>query len=174
MSSEATPQRDPPATRPGVLDELDALVGVWRTHGRVLSADGGDAGEIVGTDSYRWLAGRFFLVHWVDVHVAGQPMTAIELMGHDRKLGGFIARSYDNLGAEALTTARVSPDGVWTFEGGGDVAESATPGGEAPSAAVRSTLTIAPDRQSMHAHWERSADGRTWASWMKVDFTRLK
>jgi hypothetical protein len=33
---------------------------------------------------------------------------------------------------------------------------------EAPTARVRSTLTMARDRESMTALWERSDDGTTW------------
>jgi Protein of unknown function (DUF1579) len=172
MSSNDVPQQAPSGTRLAQLDELDALIGVWRTEGRVLSVDGDSAGEIIGTDAYEWLDGRFFVVHRVDVHVAGAPVKAIEIIGFDSRLAKFTARSYDNTGAETAMTASVSAEGVWTFEGGGEVAESATPSGEAGSAAVRSTLTVAKDGRSMHAHWERSTDGRTWVSWMRVDFVR--
>ena len=167
----AVAEQAPSATRPVELDELDTLIGVWRTQGRVLSADGGSAGEIIGTDVYEWLDGRFF-VHRVDVHVAGVPVKAIEIIGFDSRLARFSARSYDNTGAETAMIASVSTDGVWTFEGGGEVAESATPVAEMASAGVRSTLTVAADRRSMHAHWERTTDGRTWVSWMMVDFLR--
>jgi hypothetical protein len=39
-------------------------------------------------------------------------------------------------------------------------------------AAVRSTLTISPDRSSMTARWERR-DGASWRPWMEVTFTRM-
>jgi hypothetical protein len=37
---------------------------------------------------------------------------------------------------------------------------------------VRSTLTVAADRQTMSAHWERSDDGVTCQDWMNITFTR--
>jgi hypothetical protein len=38
--------------------------------------------------------------------------------------------------------------------------------------ACRSTLTLASDRASMTALWERSEDGTTWQPWMDIAFTR--
>jgi len=37
---------------------------------------------------------------------------------------------------------------------------------------VRSTLTVAEDRHSMSAFWERSKDGIDWHPWMDISFTR--
>ena len=39
--------------------------------------------------------------------------------------------------------------------------------------AVRSTLTISPDRAGMTARWERSDDGASWQPWMDMTFTRM-
>ncbi len=44
---------------------------------------------------------------------------------------------------------------------------SATP----EAGAVRSTLTVAPDRRSMTALWERADNGTTWVPWMDMHFT---
>jgi hypothetical protein len=60
---------------------------------------------------------------------------------------------------------------VFHFAGGGDIAAAAQPR-ETPTARVRSTLTIAPDRRSMTARWERSQDGVDWQPWMDISFTR--
>jgi hypothetical protein len=45
---------------------------------------------------------------------------------------------------------------VWTFAG--DTA--------------RATLTIADDRNTMAAVWERSDDGSSWTHWMDMRFTK--
>jgi hypothetical protein len=65
----------------------------------------------------------------------------------------------------------IDEDGVFHFTGGPDVAAVAQPT-EASTARVRSTLTIADDRRSMTALWERSEDGINWHPWMDISFTR--
>jgi hypothetical protein len=65
---------------------------------------------------------------------------------------------------------RVDEHGVWTFTGGGDVASVARPSSDGTSGAVRSTLTVSPDRSSMTARWERCDDGAGWQPWMDMTF----
>jgi hypothetical protein len=54
---------------------------------------------------------------------------------------------------------------VWTFTGGG-VVEAARPAAAEVGGAVRSTLTVSPDRSGMTASWERSSDSTSWQPWM--------
>jgi hypothetical protein len=68
---------------------------------------------------------------------------------------------------------RVDDQGVWRFTGGGDVASVARPAAADAGGAVRSTLTISPDRSGMTAKWERSDDGANWQPWMDMTFTRV-
>jgi Protein of unknown function (DUF1579) len=150
---------------------LGALVGRWRTKGRIV---GDQPVPITGTDSYEWLPGGFFLVHHVDVMIGDQPVQALELIGeYDPATGAFTARAYDNLGNVTVMRAKVDEQGVWRFTGGGDVAPAARPSSADASGAVRSTLTISPDRSGMTARWERSDDGASWQPWMDMTFTRM-
>jgi hypothetical protein len=88
------------------------------------------------------------------VTIGQQRVQALELIGsYDQATDTFTARAYDNLGNVTIMRARVDDQGVWTFTGGGDVAPVAQPAAEA-SEAVRSTLTISPDRASMTARWD--------------------
>jgi hypothetical protein len=64
----------------------------------------------------------------------------------------------------------IDGDGVFHFTGGGDIAPTAQPK-ETATAHVRSTLTIARDRESMTALWERSDDGISWHPWMDIHFS---
>jgi hypothetical protein len=148
---------------------LDRIAGNWQTEGRVLGSDL----SIRGTDRYEWLAGGYFLIHYVDVYVGDQKVDAIEVIGeHDEGRAAFVARSYDNQGNVASMLVRVDESGVVTFTGGSDVAPVAKPGQAAPTDHVRSTLRIADDRHSMVALWERSRDGLQWTPWMDVRFSR--
>jgi hypothetical protein len=150
---------------------LGALVGRWRSQGHVV---GDRPVPITGTDTYQWLPGGFFLLHHVDVVIGDQRVQAIELVGeYDPTSDAFTARAYDNLGNVTVMQARVDGQGVWLFTGGGDVAPVAQPAAAKAGGAVRSTLTISPDRSGMTARWERSDDGVSWQPWMEMSFTRM-
>jgi Protein of unknown function (DUF1579) len=150
---------------------LGALVGRWRSEGHVV---GEPPVPIEGTDIYEWLPGGFFLVHHVDVVVGDQQVQAIEIIGdYDPATDSFTGRAFDNLGNVTIMRARVDDDGVWTFTGGGDVAPAARPSSADASGAVRSMLTVSPDKRSMTARWERSDDGSSWRPWMQMRFTRM-
>jgi hypothetical protein len=169
-SSDAGRAGGAPAPSPQ-LQRLGALVGRWRSEGHIV---GDPAVPITGTDVYEWLAGGFFLVHHVDVVIGPQQVQALELIGeYDPATDAFTARAYDNQGNITIMQARVDKQGVWRFTGGGDVASVARPASADASGAVRSTLTISPNRSGMTARWERSDDGVSWQRWMDMTFTRM-
>jgi hypothetical protein len=153
------------------IQRLDALVGRWRSEGRIV---GEVPVPISGTDVYEWLPGGYFLVHHVDVVIGQQKLQALELIGeYDPATDLFTARAYDNLGNVTVMGARVDEQGVWRFTGGGDVASVARPSSAGAGGAVRSTLTVNADRSGMTARWERSDDGSRWQPWMDMTFTRM-
>ena len=145
---------------------LHAIVGRWQTSGYVL---GDPRIPVVGTDTYELLAGGPFIVHHVDVTVGDRPLRAIEVIGEPDPSGGYLARSFDSDGNTELMSLTIDEDGVFHFAGGGEVA-SAARAADAPTVRVRATLTIADDRRSMRALWERSEDGTTWRPWMDMAF----
>jgi hypothetical protein len=148
---------------------LHAVAGRWETSGHVI---GNPPIPVIGTDVYEVLAGGYFLMHRVDVTVGEQRVQAIEIIGEpDAAGGGYLARSFDNEGNAELMHVTIDEDGVFHFVGGPDIAAAAQPT-DAPTARVRSTLTIAEDRRSMTAFWERSEDGIGWHPWMNISFTR--
>ena len=146
---------------------LATIAGRWRTSGHVI---GEPKVSVIGTDTYDVLPGGHFLVHYVDVAVGGQPVRAIEVIGEPHGRGGYLARSFDSDGNAELMHLTIDDDGVFHFTGGGDIAPTAQPK-ETPTAHVRSTLTVARDRKSMTALWERSDDGTSWHPWMDIQFT---
>ena len=157
-----------PDPDPRTLGErLATIAGRWRTSGHVI---GEPKVSVLGTDIYEVFPGGHFLVHYVDVDVGGQPVRAIEVIGEPDGRGGYLARSFDNEGNAELMHLTVDDEGVLRFTGGGDIAPTAQPK-EASTARVRSTLTVARDRESMTALWERSDDGTTWHRWMDIHFT---
>ena len=149
-------------------ERLHAIAGRWITSGHVI---GEPRIPVVGTDIYEVLAGGYFIVHHVDVTVGEQPVRAIEVIGEPDAAGGYLARSFDSEGNAELMHVTIDEDGVFHFAGGADIAPAAQPT-DASTAHVRSTLTIAEDRRSMTALWERSVDGINWHPWMDISFTR--
>lgn len=152
-------------------ERLWSIAGEWATDGHVVD----DLPvPVKGTDTYEVLAGRYFLVHHVDVTVGDQEVRAIEVIGEPASDGaGFLARSFDNQGNAEVMLVTVDDEGVFHFTGGPEVAAAAQPA-DAMTARVRSTLTVASDRRSMTALWERSEDGHSWEPWMNIMFTRRK
>jgi Protein of unknown function (DUF1579) len=137
---------------------LGLVVGRWRTDGHII---GDPPVPIVGSDIYEWLPGGFFIVHHVDVLVGEQRVQGIEIIGdYDAATDSFTGRTYDNQGNITVMHARAQGRGVFTFAGRGDVAREAQPTAE-PTAAVRSTLSVNPEQETMRARWERSADGES-------------
>src|SRR4029453_1371192 len=149
QSSDAGRGGGAPAPSPQ-LRRLGALVGRWRSQGHIV---GEVPVSITGTDAYEWLAGGFFLVHHVDVVIGDQQVRALELIGeYDPATDAFTARAYDNLG---------------------NITPVARPAAADAGGAVRSTLTVSPDRAGMTARWERSDDGVSWQPWMDMTFTPM-
>jgi hypothetical protein len=147
---------------------LHTIAGRWQTSGHVI---GEPQIPVAGTDTYDVLPGGYFLVHHVDVTVGEHPVRAIEIIGEpDAGSGGFLARSFDSHGNAELMRVMIDDNGVFHFIGGAEVATAAQPTG-APTARVRSTLTIGEDGRSMTALWERSDDGTNWQPWMDISFT---
>ena len=150
-------------------ERLWSIVGDWATSGHVV---GDPPVPVAGSDVYEILPGGHFLVHHVDVTVGSQEVRAIEIVGEpSSEEGAFLARSYDNQGNAEVMELTVDDEGVFHFSGGPEIAPAAHPA-NASTARVRSTLTVAPDGDSMTAVWERSEDGVTWESWMNMTFTR--
>jgi Protein of unknown function (DUF1579) len=169
--SSSSPERTGPPEPGPEVQRLGALVGRWRSEGHVVADP---PVTVTGTDIYEWLPGGFFLVHHVDVVVGEQKVQAIEIIGeHDPATDSFACRAYDNEGNVTLMRASVDDEGVWTFTGGGDVAAAARPDAAEPPAAVRSTLTVAVDGNTMTAKWERREEGSAWQPWMDMTFTRM-
>lgn len=159
----------PPRNAARRHERLWSIAGRWATDGHVIADP---PIPVTGFDTYEVLAGGYFLVHHVNVHVGDQPVRAIEIIGEpDPATDGFLVRSFDNTGSWEVMRLTVDDEGVFHFVGGPDVATAAQADGQ--TAGVRSTLTLAADGGSMRAFWERSPDGHTWEPWMHISFTKL-
>ena len=129
--------------RPGPEHELlNVFVGKWSTQGQTEPGPSAPAVEIVGTDTYEWLEGGFFLIHRVDVRIGDEHVHAIEIIGYDAASKAYPMRSFDSQGNAGTYQATVR-DGVWTFTGESE----------------RATVVASDAGNTLTAKWERKSDG---------------
>ena len=136
---------------------LEVLIGSWRTHGEILDEDGEPVATLDGHDHYEWL-GPFFVVHRIDVEMAGEHVQGLEMIGpYLPDQDAFATRAYDHEGGEQTSTATVDEAGVWTFGADG----------------ARATLTLDEGGRNARAEWVRTDDGgATWRPWIRLSLTR--
>jgi hypothetical protein len=139
------------------LKHLDAFVGKWKTEGQIKESPFGPSGKLVGTDTYEWLAGGFFLIHRVDVCMGDQKNESIEMIGYDASSNTYPMHSFDSQGNSIAMQARIKGD-TWTFTG-----ES-----------MRFTGTFGKDRKSISGKWESLGDDSKWHHWMDVKLTKAE
>lgn len=131
-------------------ERLHAIAGRWKTSGHVI---GDPRIPVDGIDTYEVFAGRYFVVHHVDVTFGEQPVREIEVIGEpDAAGGGYVARSFDSERNAELMRVTIGEDRVFDFADGPDIAAAAQPTA-ASTARVRCTLTVAEDHPSMSAFW---------------------
>jgi hypothetical protein len=152
-STRSKPQS---AERHPALDRLDAFVGNWRTEGEIKPGSSGPSGKLVGTDTYEWLPGRFFLVHRVDVHMGDEKVDSIEIIGgYDPPSQTYPMQSFDHQGNSTVMQARVTEDGVWTFA----------------SESMRFTGGFGDGGNIFTGEWQQR-DGSKWLPWMTLKLTK--
>jgi len=154
INSSQAPQ--PPAIPDPALTCLDAFVGKWDTVGEIQASPYGPAGKILGTDTYEWLPGGFFLVHRVDVRMGDQKNESIEIIGYDASNKTYPMHSFDSDGNHIVMQAAVLGD-TWTFTG----------------EIMRFTGTFSEDGKSISGKWEYLRDNSTWHPWMDVILTQI-
>jgi hypothetical protein len=148
--------QQPPKPDPA-LKHLDAFVGKWNTQGQIKESPLGPAGKIIGTDTYEWFPGGFFLVHRVDVRMGDQKNESIEIIGYDTLNKTYHMYSFDSQGNSIVMQASVMGD-TWTF------------GGES----MRFTGVFSNDGKSISGKWEYLSNDSDWHHWMDVKLTKAE
>lgn len=85
-ATQTSPQPNPD------LKSLELLIGTWEL-----------SGETLGTVTYEWLAGCFFLIQHFDFQLYDHQVTGIEVIGHLQPFGEtpsaeIKSRAYDSVG----------------------------------------------------------------------------
>jgi hypothetical protein len=137
------------------MSRFEIFIGTWNTHGEVLATDQGLASTLVGTDTYRWLPGRHFIVHEVDVRFGGTPTRCTELVGYDAASKKYQARSYDDQGASE--SFEVILNGKrWSIFG----------------EKVRFKGKFNQDSEKLEGLWELKSQKSGWQPWINLELVR--
>ena len=147
---------------------LIAIVGHWRTSGHVI---GDPQVPVVGTDIYEVFAGGHFSSTTLTSPSAASRCERSRSLASPTAKAGTWGRSYDSDGNAEVMHLRIDDDGVFHFAGGGEIAPAAQPQ-DAPTARVRSTLTVAGTEHRWRHGGNDPEDGTTWQPWMDIAFTR--
>jgi len=137
------------------MSRFELFVGVWDTTGEVLETDAGPAGNLVATDTYRWLPGRHFIVHDVDARFDNRPARSMEVMGYDRTSGKYFARSFDDQGLTEVFDIGLSGK-RWSIEG----------------EAVRFSGSFNAERSRLGGLWEMKGKRGSWQPWINLELVR--
>ena len=158
MTQSETTQASQQTSRPdAALKRLNPFVGKWNTEGEIKKSPFGPAGKLIGTDTYEWLAGGFFLIHRVDVRMGNQKNESIEIIGYDARSNSYPMHSFDSQGNSVVMQAGETGN-TWTFTG-----ES-----------MRFKGTFSEDRKSISGTWEYLGDDSNWHYWMDVKLTQAE
>jgi hypothetical protein len=139
------------------LKHLELFVGKWNTQGEIKASPYSPAGKIIGTDTYEWLPGGFFLVHRVDVRTGDQKNESIEIIGYDAMRKTYPMHSFDSQGNHIVMQASVVGD-TWTFIG----------------VSMRFMGAFSDDGKSISGKWEYFDDDSSWHHWMDVRLTKVE
>jgi hypothetical protein len=156
VSNSTKASQQPPKPNPA-LKRLEAFVGKWNTQGQIKESPFGPTGKIIGTDTYEWLSGGFFLIHRVNVRMGDQRNESIEIIGYDTSSKTYPMHSFDSQGNSIVMQASVVGD-TWTFIG-----ES-----------MRFTGAFSDDGKSISGKWEYLSDDSNWHHWMEVKLTKAR
>lgn len=138
------------------LKPLAAVIGRWRTSGTIVGEHGASVGQVVGTDTYSWGPGGHWVVHEVDVCVAGEPTQAVELIGGDIAAGGWQMYAFSAGPEPEVSRLTAYEPGLLLLQGDG----------------VRSWFRPEAGPDHMTTLWEKEVDG-SWRPWMDMRFDRI-
>ena len=120
---------------------LDAFIGTWHTTGNMKTGRNNDDIIVVGTDTYEWLPGGFFVLHKVDVLMGTERKESVEVIGFDASTNSYPMHSFDNQGEYGIMHA-TEHHGIWTFA----------------SESLRFTGAFGEDGNTISGIWEQNVD----------------
>ena len=133
---------------------LDIFIGIWHTTGSMKTNDDGDDIPIVGTDSYEWFPGGFFLIHKANVLIGTERKQSMEIISFDAAANRYPMHFFDNQG-ESGTMYASEHHGIWTF-----ISDN-----------LRFTGAFSEDAKTLSGIWEQNLND-SWAFLMDIKLER--
>jgi len=145
----------PPPKPPPEIKKLEYFVGTWTSHGDVLPGPAGPGGKMTMTESYSWMAGRFFLVIRSRFKIgAGAGWSGLAFIGYDAARKLYTYDEFNSMGEAQHSTGTVEGD-TWTWNGEQHIGGKITK--------TRFTVeTLSPASYSFR--FETSPDGMNWTT----------
>ena len=94
--------------------QLSKFVGNWNTEGKIPATDTRPEVKILGTDTYEWLPGNFFVLHKWSAKTGNSSFIGTEIIGYDETKNEFFAYFFDNSGFHPIYKVTVEND-TWNF-----------------------------------------------------------
>jgi hypothetical protein len=136
------------------MERFSIFIGTWNTTGEVYATDVSSATTLSATDTYRWLPGRYFIIHEVDARFGDDVSRSLEVFGYDAETKKYLAHSYDDRGAreafEVILNGR-----RWKIIG----------------KSVRFDGRFSPVGDRLEGLWEMKGK-RGWLPWIKLSLSR--
>lgn len=137
------------------LNRLDVFAGTWKTEGEVITSNSDPNISFKGTDTYKWLPGDRFMIHYVDILMGEQQIYSTEIIGYDPESGTYPMHYFDHEGNTGIMKASVDKS-TWIFR----------------EDDKRFTGSFNSSGNVMSGKWERLA-GSDWVHWMDIKLTKV-
>jgi Protein of unknown function (DUF1579) len=139
-------------------ERLEVLVGRWATEGWTRESSDRPAAEIDATDTYRWLAGGFGLLHVVDARVGDQKVEGAEIIGWDPARASYVTQYFGSDGPAAYEATLVNEGDtlVWAMD----------------SQTTKFAGRFSADGNTITGHWELLDEASRWQPWMDIILTK--
>ncbi len=105
---------------------------------------------------YEWAPGGFFLLHQAYGRVGGFEAGAIEVIGYDDTTGAYTSHLFDSLG-NVVVSSLIADGDTWTYRGDG----------------AHATVQFSPDHRVQTVRHERTDDGTTFVTSMRVTLSKV-
>lgn len=137
------------------LNRFDVFAGTWKTEGEIITSNSDPNLSIMGTDTYKWLPGGRFMIHYVDVLMGEQQIYSTEIIGHEPKTGTYPMHYFGHEGNTGIMNASVDKS-TWIFHGEKE----------------RFTGSFDNSGDVISGKWDR-LDGSDWVHWMDIKLTKV-
>jgi Protein of unknown function (DUF1579) len=143
--------------RPHALDALEVFIGSWMTEGSTVPTADSPAQQIVASDVYQWMPGRWFVLHTAYGRIGDLGVGGTEIIGYDNDRSCYTTHFFDSQGGITLEDLTLE-GGVWIWQG----------------ETVRARSVFSGDGHTQNCSHESSPDGTTWTEAMTVVLKKIQ